>query len=224
MKIKNFLFKNPGLRLLALFLAVLVWIIITGKERAYSEKTIDVIVEYFGMSANIDIRSVNPDKVRVKIQATSNVLAKIGIDDFKLRIDLSRITESTRLNVFSEDFLYSPSNVRVLSIHPRMIEVTTAELFTRDIPVKIHYIGVLKSGVRLLERRVVPEKVRIVGYKSQIMSLSAVETDESINLGEISDSRTMTLTLKKVKEIIKFVDFDKVELSLVVANDKKDKE
>jgi YbbR domain-containing protein len=224
MRIKNFIFKNPGLRIMALVLAIFVWAMITGKERAYSEKTFDINVEYFGLARNIDIRSINPDKVRVKIQGTSNVIDEIKPDDFKLRIDMKRITESTRIPVFTEDNLEYPPHIKILSIHPRMIEITTDEFFTRELPVKLHYTGKLAPGIQVMERRVVPEKVKVFGYKSQVMNLQFVETLEPINYSDIEETGFIKLQLKKGKEILKFEDSDMIEVYFLVENTDKDKD
>jgi YbbR domain-containing protein len=224
MKIKNLLFKNAGLRIMAMILALFVWAMITGRERSYSEKTLDVNVEYYGMARNIDIRNVNPDKVRIKIQGAANELDKISPDEFKLRIDLQRITESTRLNVFTEDNLEYPPNIRILSIYPRMIEITTVELLQRDIPVKIRYTGQLRPGIRIVDRKISPEKVEVLGYKTQIANIQAVDTVEAINLDEIVETRKIMLRLKKDKEILKFVYNDIIEVYLLVENSNSEKE
>ncbi len=207
---------------MALLLAIFVWAMITGKERAYSEKTFDINVEYFGMASNIDIRNINPDKVRVKIQGTSNVIDKIKPDDFKLRIDMRRITESTRIPVFTEDNLVFPPQTRLLSVHPRMIEITTDEFLTREVPVKVHYVGKTTPGIRVKESRIVPEKVKVFGYKSQVMNLQFVETLEPINLPDIKETGFIKRLLKKGKEILKFEDSDIIEVYLVV--ERTDKE
>ena len=218
MSAKNFIFNNLGLKVTALFLALLVWAMIAGKERSYSEKTMEVTVEYFGVAPNIDIRSVNPDKVRVKVKGTSKELDKIRAEDFEIRVDLTRITESTRLNIFTEDVLQYPETIKIASIHPRMIEITAAELITREVSVRVRYKGRMKPGIKLVERRLVPEKVKIFGYKSQMVTINTVEGTEMVDLSEIKESKVIKIPLRKEKEIIKFEDFDRVEVHITVEN------
>ena len=223
MNFKNFIFNNLGLKLTALFLAAFLWAMISGKERSYSEKTWEVNVEYSGVAANIHIRSVNPDKVRVKVKGTSKELTKIKPEDFKLRVDLTRITESTRLNVFTEDVLAYPEGMEIMSIHPKMIEITAEQLITRDVGVRVRYKGKMKPGVKLLGRRIVPEKVKIYGYKSQILSINEVEAEQIVNLPEIEETRVIKIPLKKVKEILRFEDADSVDVHVTVENRNKNK-
>lgn len=219
MKVNNILLKNPGLRLVALLLAILVWAMITGRERSFSERNIEVNVELFNVAQNIAVRNVNPDKVRIRIRGTSKELEKITSDDFKMRLDLARIAETTRVNIFTEDELKYPEGIEILSIHPKMIEITATELVRREVNVRVRYRGKLKPGIILKDRRVVPDKVRILGYKAQVIAIDTVETE--INLGDIEESGVIRLTLKKDKDIIKFVDTDTVELHLTVENRNK---
>jgi len=79
---KHFLVKNLGLRIVALLMGIVVWAMITGKERSFSERTMEVSVEYFGVASNIHIRDVNPNKVQVQFRATSRQMEKIKAEDF----------------------------------------------------------------------------------------------------------------------------------------------
>jgi YbbR domain-containing protein len=223
MTIRNIIFKNLGLRIVALFLAVFVWAMITGKERAYSEKTVEVNVEYYGVAPNIDIRSVIPDKIRVKLRGISKELDKIDTDDLRIRVDMRGIRESTLLSLYSENLLEYPENIEILSVHPKRIEITAVELITREVDIRVRYKGRMKPGVTLLDRQLVPEKAKIYGYKSQIMNIDVVEAAEWVNLEEIEESRIIRLPLKKGKEILKFEGPNSVEVHLTVENRNKPK-
>ena len=224
MQIKNFIFKNLGLRFVALVLAILVWAMISGRERTYSEKTVDVNVEYYGIRENIDVRSVRPDKVRVKIRATSQQLNKITPEDFRIRINLQDVSEGVH-NYWTENYLQIPEGIEIMSIQQKMIEVTVKEFMTREVLTRVRYKGKLKPGIRLVDRIVVPEKVKIFGYKSQIADLEEVEAAEWVDLSEIQESTVIKIPLKKQAEILKFEDTDVVEVRITVENlDKENKE
>ena len=84
---------------------------ITGKERSYSERVLEVRVECLNVSDNIDVSSVKPEKVRLTVKGTSKELKKVAPEDFKIKIDLKDVTEGTRLNYFTEDYLQSPEEM-----------------------------------------------------------------------------------------------------------------
>ena len=216
MMLKRIFLSNLGLKITALMLAFFVWILITGRERSYIERTIDVNVEYVNLSQNIDIRSMRPERVRVKVRGTSNEIEKMSPDDFKLRLDLMGVTETTKLNFFTEDYLDLPEGTPVVSIFPRMVEISVEEFLAREVPVRVRYTGMFKPGVRLIERTVRPEKVKIFGYKSQIQKITMVSPVEAIDLSKIDKTQTITLPLKKEEEILKFEDTETVEVTIVV--------
>jgi YbbR domain-containing protein len=222
MNIKNFIFKNLGLRFGALVLAVLVWAMIAGKERSYSEKTIDVNVEYYGIQEKIDVSSVRPDKVRLKVRATSQQLNKTTPEDFKIRINLQDVLEGTH-NYWTENYLQFPEGMEIMAIQQKMIEITVKEFMTREVPVRVYYKGKMKPGIRLVDRRLVPEKVKVFGYKSQIANLEEVEAAEWVDLSEIQENTVIKIPLKKEAEILKFEDTDTIEVHITVENMNKEK-
>jgi YbbR domain-containing protein len=218
MKLKRLFFNNFGLKLTALLFAIFVWIQITGKERSYIEKTVEVNAEYINVSKNIDVRSVRPEKALVKIKGTSSEVNSISSEDFKLRVDLKGIRGSTKLNFFTEDYLTFPEGANIVSIQPKMIEIIVEELMTKEVQVKVRYVNMFKPGIKLISRSIKPEKVKIVGYKSQIQMINMVYSIESIDLSQITESKTIKLPLKKSEEILKFENTDQVEVSIVVEN------
>lgn len=224
MNIKDYVFNNFGLKLTALFLAIFVWIMISGKERAYSEKTIDVNIEYFNVSKNIDVRSVSPEKVRIKVKGTSKEINKISLEDFKLKIDLKGTNESAKINRFAKDYLDYPENVSIESVYPQWIEIAVEEFDSKDVSVRVIYKGRFKKGIKLVSRRIIPEKVRIFGYKSQIDKINTVYGAGNIDLSNIEESKTITIPLKKRKEILRFEDLDEVKVLIVVENINKKSE
>jgi YbbR domain-containing protein len=222
MQIKNFIFKNSGLRFGALVLAVLVWAMISGREHSYSEKTMDVNVEYYGITENIDISSVRPDKVRIKVRATSQQLNKITPEDFIIRMNLQDVSEGTH-NYWTENYLQFPEGMEIIAIQQKMIEITVKEFMTKEVPTRVRYKGKMKPGIRLVERRLVPEKVKVFGYKSQITNLQEVEAAEWVNLSEIRENTVIKIPLKKEAEILKFEDTDTIEVHITVENMNKTK-
>ena len=81
----------------------------------------------------------------------------------------------------------------------------------------------MKPGIRLVDRRLVPETVKVFGYKSQITNLQEVEAAEWVNLAEIQESTVIKIPLKKEVEILKFEDTDTVEVHITVENLNKPK-
>jgi YbbR domain-containing protein len=216
-KLKNFFLNNWQLKSLALLLAVLVWAIISGREKAYSEKTLKIPVEIINVSPNLEVVRLQPEEARVSLKGPANLIARIGPESVVIKIDLKNVNESRKLNFFAEDCLEIPKKIQIISIYPKMIEVFIEEFSAKELPVKISFHGRLKEPLKLREAKVIPDRVTIIGYKSQLGNITAVFTEE-VNLDEIEASQKRKIALKQARNILKFRDRIDVDLLLEIEN------
>ncbi len=222
-KIKKLFFENLGLKIAALVLAILVWAAVTGRERADSEKTLRVPVELTNISESIEVRTVKPEEVSVSLHGASQIINEISQQNLKISIDLRDTVKSGRINFYAEDHLKIPNGVHILSVHPKMIEINVEEFGIREIPVKIHFIGRLKSGLTLKEARVIPEKVTVIGFRPQIAEIDAIST-EPLNLATIENSTNLIVALAKTGNILRFQAQKEVEVVLEITGNRKTNE
>ncbi len=213
--LKKLILNNWGLKASALLLALLVWAVISGRERAYSEKTLKIPVEVFNVSENVEVANMRPEEVTVSLKGASKFVAAVTPESHAIKIDLKNIKESNKLNYFAEDYLEIPKEVQLVSIHPKMIEIFVEEFATREIPVKIRFHGRLPAPLRLKSAKVVPDRVTIIGYKSQINGIEVVLTEE-VDLDNIDRSQNRRIGLKQTRDILKFRDTRDVELQLEI--------
>jgi YbbR domain-containing protein len=214
-KLKKLFLNNWGLKTSALLLAVLVWAIISGQEKTFSEKTLKVPIEIINVSPNMEVVNLQPEEVRVSLKGTANLISEIMPENMSIKIDLKNISESSKLNYFAEDYLEIPLGIQIISLHPKMIEVHVEEFDAKEVPVKIHFRGRLKEPLKMKEAKVIPDRVTIIGYKSQLSNITVVLTEE-VNLDEIVASQTRKVALKQTRDILKFRDRRDVDLLLEI--------
>lgn len=214
-KLKKLFLNNLGLKTSALLLAVLIWAIISGQEKTYSEKTLKIPIEIINISPNLEVVSLQPEEARISLQGSANLIAKIRPENIAVKIDLKNISESSKLNYFVEDYLEIPQGIQIISLHPKMIEIFVEEFDTKELPVKIRFRGQLKETLKLKEAKVIPDRVTIIGYKSQLGNITVVLTEE-VNLDEIGASQKRKVALKQTRNILKFRDRRDVDLVLEI--------
>ena len=217
MNLRNIFLNNKGLKLTAFLLAVTVWVLISGRERTYLEKNFIVNIEHLNVSELINVQN-RPDTIRVMVRGTAEEIGKISESDFNISVDLNDVNESTKLTMYTEDHLNYPEGIEIISINPKIFEVTVREFFYKEVTVRVLYTGRLPNGVALLERKLIPEKVRIFGYKSEIKNINTVYAADKINLSEITGSTVLKIALEKSEDILRFEGYDSVEVSLKVKN------
>lgn len=213
--LKKLVFNNLGLKAGALVLAVLVWAVISGRERTFSEKTLKIPVEVLNVSENMEVVNLRPEEVTVSLKGASKLVAAVSPESHAIKIDLKNIKGSDKLNYFAEDYLEIPEGLLLVSIHPKMIEVYVEEFAMREVPVKIRFRGRLPLPLQLKSAKVIPDRVTIMGYKSQINDIEVVLTDE-VDLATIGKSQSRRLALKQTRDILKFRDHPEVELLLEI--------
>ena len=216
MNIKKWLFNNLYLKLLALFIAFVVWAVVAGQAQTYSEKNLEIGVTYHGAPGHIDIREVQPAKVLLRVHGLSRLVESLDASSFSLNLDLKGVNRAGESAFFSEDHLKIPDNIEVRQIQPRIVRVISDEFSTREVPVRIVYKGRFPKGVRLIERRLSHERATIFGYLSQIIKIDRIEGEFSVNLEEIDRSKTIRVPLMKQDGVIRFEGVSAVDVVFVV--------
>ena len=69
-KLKKLFLNNWGLKTSALLLAVLIWAIISGQEKTYSEKTLKIPIEIINVSPNVEVVNLQPEEARVSLKGS----------------------------------------------------------------------------------------------------------------------------------------------------------
>lgn len=216
MSIKKWLTNNLHLKLLALLMALVVWTIVVGQARAYSEKNLEIGVTYHGAMSHIDVRDVQPGKVLVRVYGVSEVVENLDPAAITLNIDLKDVKRAGESAFFSEDYLKVPAGLEVKQIQPRIVRVISDEFSTREVPVRIIYKGKMPKGVRLLDRRLSHDQVTLFGYLSQIIKIDRVEGEWAIDLGTIDRNKTVTVPLLKEDGVIRFEGGASVDVTFEV--------
>jgi len=216
MNIKRLVLNNFGLKAIALFLAIFVWILIVGKERAFSEKSFEVNVDYINKHDNIEIKNIYPESVRVEVTGNRRVIGDLTSESFHIEVDLENISKSSRINRWVRDYLQYPEEIEILSVRPRTIEIVTEELVTKEVDVQVRLSGKLGKGLKLLSLTVDPPRVRIRGYKDRIDDIQKIYTKGVIDLSQVKNSYQETMMLDKQEHIIKIEDTSDVQVTLEI--------
>ncbi len=226
MNVKNVFFNNLSLKVFSLFLAIGVWVMITGQARSSIEKFINIDVEFVNVLKNVNIDS-NPDKVRIKVKGISNEIKLLTENDFTVKIDLSNVRDGIR-NYYTRDFLKTEKSNFINSVHPAMIEVNVREIHRKIVPVKVRFAKVLNNKKYIYRQErigeigytyiVKPEKVTIEGYKNDIVNINSISLESEVPLSDSDESVTKKFSLKKPKEILRIIENNEIEVTVNVKN------
>lgn len=116
--------KNLSYKIVALFVALILWVSILGRRDFVATKEIEVL---FLTSNNYTVASQSIDRVKIKISGTQSLMKKFKEKSLNLTIDATE----KKAGLFEFDIYQAmidlPPGLRVLSIKPNSIKVEIFE-------------------------------------------------------------------------------------------------
>lgn len=182
--------QNNSLRLLALFLAFVMWIYVSNEQNPVREKLINVTLEHTGPAQNYMITGGLPESVRVRVQGNRNELANLAPADFKAVIN---IPEGKTGDVLLPVQVSAPANLRVAQVSPEEVTVGVDRLVERQIAVALSLKGTPAEGYSALAPTYHPETVIVRGPSLVVNGIS--QASASLDIQNASKDITLTVAV-----------------------------
>ena len=172
----RWLFTNIGTLLLALILAVVVWISAVTASNPNVERTRTVPLDIIGLDADMLIVGNVPTQVRVTLEAPSSVMDSMNAAENAVQawVDLAGLdpgTHDLRVQV-QVNPAFRP--VRQGPVIPELVEVTLEPLLTRSFPVNIDVTGEPAVGYQKGRLVTEPSSVTVSGAASLVSQIEQV--------------------------------------------------
>lgn len=182
---------NLGLKILAFFSAVLMWLVVVNIDDPVTEKTytgipVSVINEEIVTTTNRTYQIVdNTQEVVVTVSANRSVLNKIRSEDIVAVADMKELSLGTQIPI--EVSIPGYKYERAFTT-PGNLQVKIEDEAKNNFPITPSTIGTVREGYVLGELKSNPEKVTLRGPKSVIDSISRVVAEANVSgLSENSD-------------------------------------
>lgn len=175
---KERLNKDLGLKLLALGVSILLWIIVINMEdpvdkRVITEVPVTILHQELITNAGKTYRVAdNSRKITVTVKGKKSVLRKIRVDDIRAAADFSN-REGSLIPVDVSVPAYA-KEVTEVTARPANITVLVEAEKTKTFPITPLTSGSLRNGYVIGELKTDPERVEISGPESVIKSISSV--------------------------------------------------
>ena len=187
---RNGFLGRLGLQLASLFLAFIVWFVVSAPRRErVSEKAFAAPLVLIGMPRDLVITTPVPDNVNVRMRGRVSQLRSLSSSNLEVTVDLSWATPGDATITLRPQAINVPAGVEVISIDPNKLRFRVEQLRQRVVPVRPFLVGNLPVGYVAGEPTVQPEQALISGPASQIRKITEVATERIIMTG-----RTETFT------------------------------
>lgn len=179
---KNPFHKNLFLKLLALFLALIMWGYVRYTQTSWSQMSSQGLVEVPLTIENVEPGLVVMDAsktVTLNVRGRPDAFEDMRIADFAAYLDLRGKSEGP-YNLRAEIKL--PKGIKLEDI-PK-VSVNLDKLTTKRFEVKVRTIGTLPEGRLLKGFNIVPSKISITGPRSLVDEVRTVEAAVNLSIAE----------------------------------------
>ena len=161
---KDFLRRNVlhnlGLKLLAIALAVGLWLVVARDPVA--EVAVDVPIEFHNIPENLEISSENIPRAQVRVRGPRRTVRRLQSTDISADIELGGMKPGERTFDLTADQIHQPNDLEVVQIVPSEFHLTFDTRLTRQVPV---------------HPRAEPSTVTISGPQRRVEAVEAAITD-----------------------------------------------
>ncbi|MDI6845418.1 MAG: CdaR family protein [Candidatus Saccharicenans sp.] len=174
--IKELLLRNWQLKLLALFLALVLWIILIPEEKTFAEKNLTINLELVNIPPEVEVLEQPDTTLNLKIRARKRLINELKPENFTARLDMSRASIYQQEYLIDSTMIKAPAGVEIVSFSPVYVHVKLDRTKKLEMEVVPTIIGRVPEGYRLVKTEVNPAWVMVAGPESKIRPKDRVIT------------------------------------------------
>jgi diadenylate cyclase len=176
---KDFLRRNVlhnlGLKLLAIALAVGLWLAVARDPVA--EVAVDVPIEFHNIPENLEISSENIPRAQVRVRGPRRTVRRLQSTDISADIELGGVKPGERTFDLTADQIHQPNDLEVVQIVPSEFHLTFDTRLTRQVPVHPRVVGNFAADRKIASVLAEPSTVTISGPQRRVEAVEAAITD-----------------------------------------------
>jgi YbbR domain-containing protein len=219
-RVLNWLSSNWLSMLLALLMALAVWIVATLEENPVQEEDLSTAVEInvVGLGPGLIITNDYPKTTRVRLRAQQDTWASLSNEDVSVTADLSGLGAGTH-QVQLKSEIDNQQAARVSLMNPQAVRFVLEERDQREMPVQIHTQGQLPEGFQAGDLVQGQSVVTVEGPKSKVLLISEVRATVSIedqrsNIEQTADLHALDKDGNEVEDVM--ITPDRVAVSIPI--------
>lgn len=185
--------KNWSLKLLALAIALSMWLFVAGQEK--SEISLRVPVEITNIPAELLVVDDVVGDVDARLYGPRTLIRRAANERLVKPVNLAGLGPGEHVvQVLPED-LKLPPGLTVLRLSPSRFTITLAKRVTREVQVRPVFIGQPAEGLQMGEVNFKPDKVIVSGRQEDLGDLDWIWT-VPIDLDQRRDSFQQSVRLR----------------------------
>jgi len=166
--------RNIFFKILALVLAVILWFLVVGEERA--EVGLTIPLELVNMPRDLIVVNNLTQGIDIRVNGPRSLIRSLTTRTLSKGLDLSNSKTGTVTFPISSEGIRLPRGVAVTRIHPPQVVVVLQKQIRKVIPVKGRIIGRPANGYEVDSVTIRPEEVEVAGPEEAMKELEHLFT------------------------------------------------
>ncbi|MDF1536606.1 MAG: CdaR family protein [bacterium] len=169
--------RNLPLKLLSLFLAILLWSVVSrGRGGEMMEISVGIPVELHNLPPDLEVMRDLVERVNVRFTGPRRIVSGISHMGLSIPVDLTGAAEGeTTIELFNSD-IKVPERVTVTRVSPSSVSVFLERTVRKEVPVELALQGTVKEGFAVSAITMNPKTVDIRGPRSILNSINNLRT------------------------------------------------
>jgi len=196
-------FSNLPLKLFALLLAIVLWMLAAMGNRENIRLPVDL--NFTGLRDDLIIISQTVEKLDVTVSGPSRIINELTADKIKVSCDLSGVNSPKELTVrILPEQIDTPPGTTVVSVMPSSVVVKIGNKKVVTLPVTLQLKGKPPADYEIVGRSTQPATVTLEGPETVLADVRAVKT-EPINVKDATQPFTSRAYLLPIHPLVRFV-------------------
>ena len=218
---KNPFLNNIGKKVLALAIAISLWLV--ANLQTDVERNIAIDVNYANVPSGLVIVNNPPEKLNLRVRGPRSQLSSITAQNMLFTVDLSNISDGMSKFEIGTDQITPPRDVQVTGISPAEIKIEADKLADKKVKVEPS-IGPPEVGYEIVGKpEVSPSTAQIEGPKNLLSKINSITTDPVSVKGEKSKF-TIEVPLRSPYSTVSIMGDNTVKVSIDIKEKTLEKE
>lgn len=192
---RPFIFRNLGLRLLAVAIALGVWFALSGQRRErVSERSYRIPLSLVNIPSKTIVASPLPGAVDVRVRGPFTALRQLEPEKLEAVIDLLSSAPGEKTYRLAPEDINVPPEIEVIALSPAEFRVVLDQVAERLLPIVPALSGEVAAGSQVVDVTVDPRIARVIGPATAIGKMSGIGT-EPVSLANRATTFTATTTV-----------------------------
>ncbi|MEI7884982.1 MAG: CdaR family protein [Clostridia bacterium] len=171
--------QKTKLQILAIIMAIGLWVWVSFENNPLEEKVIYLPVEIENLDKGYMLLEA-PEQVKVRISGKKDLITEVSSQEFQASVNLADGRAGSNNRTVN---IKGPEGIQIVSIKPELAKISLDLIDEIQLPVVVKVNNQLPAGYRIVDTVVRPAEVLIKGASSLLADIAEVVVEATISEG-----------------------------------------